>query len=56
MQAKLSQTVSGVKSVFLKVLDPIFAKQGAGAVIPIHISGTRADPKFGLALFKNNSP
>ena len=53
LQAKLSQTVTGVKSVFLKVFDPIFARDGAGLVVPIRISGTRSNPKFGLALFGN---
>jgi hypothetical protein len=46
--AKVSQMTSGVKSFFLKIADPIFKKKGAGAVIPIKISGTREDPKFGL--------
>jgi hypothetical protein len=51
MQAKLSQTVTGPKSVFLKLIDPLFKKDGAGSVVPIRISGTRDDPKFALALF-----
>jgi hypothetical protein len=50
MQAKLSQTVTGVKSVLLKFVDPFFAKNGAGAVIPIKITGTKSQPSFGLAL------
>jgi|SRR5579859_1228522 len=51
MQAKLSQTVTGKKSFFLKMADPFFKKDGAGSVVPIRISGTRDDPKFALALF-----
>jgi hypothetical protein len=51
MQAKLSQTVTGKKSFFLKLADPFFKKDGAGSVVPIRISGTRDDPKFALALF-----
>jgi len=51
MQAKLSQTVSGKKSFFLKLADPFFKKDGAGSVVPIRITGTRDDPKFALALF-----
>src|ERR1700732_290564 len=51
MQAKLSQTVTGKKSLFLKLADPFFKKDGAGSVVPIRISGTRDDPKFALALF-----
>jgi hypothetical protein len=51
MQAKLSQTVTGPKSFFLKLADPFFKKEGAGSVVPIRITGTRDDPKFALALF-----
>src|ERR1700730_14886840 len=51
MQAKLSQTVTGKKSFFLKLADPFFKKDGAGSVVPIHISGTRDEPKFALDLF-----
>jgi hypothetical protein len=51
MQAKLSQTVTGKKSFFLKLADPFFKKDGAGSVVPIRISGTRGNPKFALDLF-----
>jgi len=51
MQAKLSQTVTGKKSFFLKLADPFFKKDGAGSVVPIRISGTRDAPKFALDLF-----
>ena len=51
MQAKLSQTVTGKKSFFLKLADPFFKKDGAGSVVPIRISGTRDEPKFSLDLF-----
>jgi hypothetical protein len=54
MQAKLSQTVTGKKSFFLKLADPFFKKDGAGSVVPIHISGTRDNPKFALDLFHNS--
>jgi hypothetical protein len=47
-EAKVSQMTTGVKSFFLKIADPFFKKKGAGAVIPIKISGTRKEPKFGL--------
>jgi len=55
MRAKLSQTVTGPKSVFLKFVDPFFKKEGAGSVVPIRIYGTRDNPKFGLALFKKSA-
>ncbi len=47
--AKLSQMVaSRWKSWMLKVADPFFHKHGAGAEIPIKITGTNTSPKFGL--------
>jgi hypothetical protein len=48
MQAKLSQTTTGVKSFFLKAIDPFFHKKGGGSVVPIKITGTRSNPQFGL--------
>jgi hypothetical protein len=30
------------------VVDPLFKRKGAGAVIPIHVKGTREKPQFGL--------
>jgi hypothetical protein len=54
MQAKLSQTVTGKKSFFLKLADPFFKKDGAGSVVPISIFGTRDNPKFALDLFHNS--
>jgi hypothetical protein len=45
--AKLSQTMTGFKSVLLKPFDPFFRKKGVTA-IPIKISGTRDKPSFGL--------
>lgn len=47
--AKLSQmTASWWKSLMLKPVDPFFHKNGAGAEIPVKISGTNTSPKFGL--------
>jgi hypothetical protein len=48
LKAKLSQTTTGVKSLFLKLIDPVFKKKNAGAVLPIRITGTREKPSFGL--------
>ena len=50
MQAKLSQTQTGIKSFLLKAVDPFFRNAGAGAVLPIKITGTRDQPKFELNL------
>lgn len=50
-KAALSQMVSTWwKSWLLKPVDPFFRKNGAGAEIPIKISGTKGAPKFGLDL------
>jgi hypothetical protein len=51
MKAHISQMVSGAKSFFLKAIDPFFAKNGAGAVIPISISGKRDAPVVGVTVF-----
>ncbi len=55
-QAKISQMVaSGWKSFLLKAVDPFFAKNGAGAEVPIKISGTEGAPKFGLDFGRKKS-
>jgi hypothetical protein len=51
LKAKLSQTVTGKKSFFLKAIDPFFAKNGAGTELPIRISGTRENPTVGVSVF-----
>ena len=48
MRATVSQAAGGVKGVLLKAVDPIFRKDGAGAVLPIKIRGSRTEPKIGL--------
>ena len=47
MDAKISQTTTGLKSLLLKMVDPLFRKNGR-TVIPIKIGGTRHNPSFGL--------
>jgi hypothetical protein len=55
--AKLSQMVaSWWKSWPLKVVDPFFHKHGAGAEIPVKVTGTNTAPKFGLDIGHKNSP
>ena len=49
MEAKLSQTVTGKKSFFLKAVDPFFRKNGM-TEIPVKITGTKDAPKYGLDL------
>lgn len=48
MDAKVSQTQTGVKSLLLKVVDPLFKRRGGGSAIPIHIRGKRSDPSLGI--------
>jgi len=48
LDAKVSQTVSGWKSLLLKIADPLFNRDGGGSSIPIKIEGTKDEPKFGL--------
>jgi hypothetical protein len=48
LDATVSQMVGGVLGVLLKPADRYFKKDGAGTEIPIHISGTREDPIFGI--------
>jgi hypothetical protein len=50
VDTKISKTTTGMKSFFLKVLDPIFKKKKKGEVVPVHISGTYEHPQFGLDL------
>lgn len=51
MDAKISQTVTGFKSLLLKMADPFFRRNGR-TVVPLTVSGTRADPKFGVNVGK----
>ena len=58
LQATVSQMVGGWKGFLLKPADRFFKKDGAGTEVPIHISGTREDPKFAvnLGMIKKTSP
>lgn len=48
LDAKISQMVTGWKSILLKPVDPFFSKNGAGTEVPVKISGTKSEPHFGL--------
>jgi hypothetical protein len=56
LEAKISDMTTGIKSVLLKPVDPLFERDGAGTVLPITIGGTRGSPSFhldiGRALFR----
>ena len=52
LEAKVSQTQTGWKRFVLKVFDPMLDGKGAGTVLPISVTGTREQPKFGADIKK----
>src|SRR5581483_3998334 len=48
MDSTISGMTTGIKRILLKPVDPLFRRNGAGAVLPIRISGTRGQPSFKL--------
>jgi hypothetical protein len=48
MDASISQMVGGWKGLLLKPVDRYLRKNGAGTDVPIKVSGTRAQPSFGV--------
>jgi hypothetical protein len=47
LDAKLSHTVTGWKSILLKPADPFFSKNGAGTELPVKATGIKSEPHFG---------
>ncbi len=47
LKARVSQTMTGLKRLLLKPVDPFFAKNGAGTFLRIKVDGTASDPRFG---------
>jgi hypothetical protein len=55
-KASLSHMVtSWWASLLLKPISPFFKKKGWGADIPVSLSGTRSEPKFGIDVFRGHS-
>jgi hypothetical protein len=52
LQAKVSETQTGWKRFVLKLFDPMLDGKGAGTVLPISVTGTREQPKFGADIKK----
>ena len=52
LDAKLSEMTTGVKSARLKIRDPLFKGKNATTVIPVAITGSKDDPKFGVEMGK----
>ena len=48
MDATVSKAAGGVKGFFLRIADPLFKRDGHGALLPIRIDGTRQAPQFHL--------
>jgi uncharacterized protein involved in outer membrane biogenesis len=48
LDAKVSEMVTGWKSIVLMAVDPFFSKNGAGTEVPIQVTGTNSEPHFGL--------
>jgi len=56
LQATVSQMVGGIAGFLLKPADRFFKKDGAGTDLPIHISGTRENPQFGVDFDRMRKP
>ena len=48
LDAPVSRTVTGFKSILLRPIDPLFRRNGAGTLLPIRVSGTVDQPRFGV--------
>ena len=48
--AGISEDSTGAKAILLKPLDPFFKRKHAGAVVPVEMTGTYANPHFGVVL------
>jgi AsmA-like C-terminal region len=56
LDASLSQTVTGYKSVLVRLAQPFFRRPGGGTKLPIRVSGTPEKPAFGLDVKKALTP
>jgi hypothetical protein len=55
LDAKLSELTTGMKSLLLKLVEPVFRKKGV-TVVPITVGGTVKEPKLGLDFGKALTP
>jgi hypothetical protein len=55
LQARLSEMTTGIKSILLKVIDPLVRRRNA-TEIPITIRGTAAKPDFGVDVKRMLTP
>jgi len=52
LDAPLSKTTTGFKSLLLKAVDPLFRRGGAGTLVPIKIAGSVEKPEIGVDVRK----
>jgi hypothetical protein len=50
LDARLSETTTGFKSLLATLAQPLFRREGGGSKLPIRIEGTRRAPRFTLDL------
>jgi hypothetical protein len=55
LDAKLSELTTGMKSLLLKLVEPVFRKKGV-TVVPITVGGSVKEPKLGLDFGKALTP
>ena len=55
VDTEISNTQTGVKSLLLKFIQPFFKRKRRGQIVPVRISGTYENPKFGLDLGDSKS-
>jgi hypothetical protein len=56
LDASLSETVTGYKSVLVRLAQPFFRRKGGGTKLPIRVSGTPEKPAFGLDVKRALTP
>ena len=56
LDASLSETVTGFKSVLVRLAQPFFRRPGGGTKLPIRVSGTPDKPAFGLNVKRALTP
>ncbi|MGA3082067.1 MAG: AsmA-like C-terminal region-containing protein [Terracidiphilus sp.] len=56
LDATVSKMVGGWKGLLLKPADRYLRKDGVGTEVPIHIEGTREEPKFGIDFDRMKKP
>jgi len=56
LDATLAEMTTGLKSVAVRIVQPLFRRPGGGSKLPIRISGTRSKPAFGLDIKRALTP